>query len=500
MIQKNIESIHILSSLPFPVLVLDKELRLACEMNEELQQLFPDYPLVGEDLSFLWKDQQQALDLIRGFETYSEDEYTIIRDLWPQSISMKLHSRSQNVYLKYSRVTVGSEAYLAVLMYWNPLNAPSLDASTSPQESMSAELGSDPLYEKYMNLKDFPPDKLDLLVTDGNGLLAEISDGIREKRIEGISGSLHSLKAIFRSLGFRKVVELIHEFEGHIVPAQNIMSESMLGLVGNIQKEWQDISNVAMVLTAQHRMMAESGQAEQARMALLNEFNSLKQSLEDWWDLVNSKEFRAFESKLKSYLLQPLTGLESVLKSDLLKASKKLNKQVQFQFKVKADFLFNLEQMSEFRSALQHLTINALVHGIQASDQRVKQGKSAEGLIRVSSVTTTKYFTILVEDDGHGLQRDKIIDSLVSKGENLANLLSLSEQDLFMKLIVSKTSTYEKVNDYAGRGFGMNSVLKFVEKYKGDLIYRQSILGGACIQLVFEKNKFEESEASHDFA
>lgn len=117
---------------------------------------------------------------------------------------------------------------------------------------------------------------------------------------------------------------------------------------------------------------------------------------------------------------------------------------------------------------LTHMVRNAADHGIEPAQLRRAAGKPAAGRIRVCLSEEGGFLSLLIEDDGAGLdyeaiQRKAIALGLVPEGRRL------SEQDVVDFLFCSGVSTAKEVTDISGRGVGMDVVKGMVEEAGGHI-------------------------------
>ena len=124
-----------------------------------------------------------------------------------------------------------------------------------------------------------------------------------------------------------------------------------------------------------------------------------------------------------------------------------------------------------------HLMRNALDHGIETATERKKLKKPEEGSIQVSATRERNNVLITVEDDGKGIDVDKIrlrVIELGILGEE--EIEKLNPQELYEFLMYPGFSTAEEVGSLSGRGIGMDIVRSQIHKLKGDLrIYSESL-------------------------
>src|ERR1017187_5474476 len=115
-----------------------------------------------------------------------------------------------------------------------------------------------------------------------------------------------------------------------------------------------------------------------------------------------------------------------------------------------------LESLSE---PLGHLLRNAVNHGIESSEERVRAGKPPRGRIEVRAVPRGNLVEIVVADDGRGVSPE-VVEEARREG-SLADVLARAGY-----------STAEQVTDLAGRGVGLDAVKTYAQSLGGSLEVR----------------------------
>jgi len=104
-----------------------------------------------------------------------------------------------------------------------------------------------------------------------------------------------------------------------------------------------------------------------------------------------------------------------------------------------------------------HLVRNSVDHGIEAPQERTRQGKPAHGTIRLNAYHKAGNVVIEVLDDGRGLDRDRIVAKARERGLIAADAaIDPSQIDEF--IFMPGFSTSETVSDVSGRGVGLDVV------------------------------------------
>jgi len=130
--------------------------------------------------------------------------------------------------------------------------------------------------------------------------------------------------------------------------------------------------------------------------------------------------------------------------------------------KVDRDILERIE------APLNHLLRNAIDHGIEMPEQRERLGKPAEGTIRLEAMHSSGMLSIIVQDDGRGVDLDKLRKKIVNR--NLVSFdmaASLSDVELLEFLFLPNFSTRDNVTEVSGRGVGLDVVQSVVQDMRG---------------------------------
>jgi chemosensory pili system protein ChpA (sensor histidine kinase/response regulator) len=117
-----------------------------------------------------------------------------------------------------------------------------------------------------------------------------------------------------------------------------------------------------------------------------------------------------------------------------------------------------------------HLVRNAVYHGIEPTAIRASRGKPSAGTIYLHAVHRGNAMLIEVEDDGAGLNVEKIRAKAIERGLISPEAArSMSESEVIKFIFVPGFSTADKICNQAGRGVGMDVVKRAVESMNGHI-------------------------------
>ena len=115
-----------------------------------------------------------------------------------------------------------------------------------------------------------------------------------------------------------------------------------------------------------------------------------------------------------------------------------------------------------------HMIRNACDHGIEATSERSKTGKPAQGNIHLCAYHKGGNIIIEIEDDGKGLDKDKILEKAKSTGL-IKGDEQMTDTQVFDLIMQPGFSTAKEITDISGRGVGMDVVKDGIEKFRGHL-------------------------------
>jgi two-component system chemotaxis sensor kinase CheA len=140
--------------------------------------------------------------------------------------------------------------------------------------------------------------------------------------------------------------------------------------------------------------------------------------------------------------------------------------------------------VEEIYNPLVHMVRNAVDHGIDSSEERIKLGKSEKGLVGLRAFHRGGNIVIEISDDGKGLDKDGILKKAVEK-KLVDSSDGLSDQDIYKLIFLPGFSTAAKVTDVSGRGVGMDVVKQAVEKLRGKIEIDSIVDKGSTFALNF---------------
>jgi two-component system chemotaxis sensor kinase CheA len=144
-----------------------------------------------------------------------------------------------------------------------------------------------------------------------------------------------------------------------------------------------------------------------------------------------------------------------------------LGKEVTFEIEG-GDAELDKSMVEKIADPLMHLVRNALDHGLETPQERLAAGKPAVGKLTLSARHETGAILIRIEDDGRGINRERVLQRAWSRGLVEAGVVP-SDDDIHMLIFEPGFSTAEQVTNLSGRGVGMDVVRSNIEALRGSL-------------------------------
>lgn len=356
---------------------------------------------------------------------------------------------------------------------------------------------------------------------------------------------LHTIKGTASSIGFKKVGEFAHKYEDFVSSIQKgeralnvdsiqkiskgydqlkkVLNEAMTGILADGASESiMALFTEAMPMAGGDAgpLQAQQGNAQGGAAAATDEkiFVSLE-TLNEFIDassrlvtirsafqqtiarlalkLPNDPDVRAMQTTSRQFDKE-ITKLQSTaedlrkvslstvfrpLRRMVRETSKALGKKINFEIDGE-ELLVDRLISSLLSNCLVHLLRNCVDHGIETAEERVPQGKPEEGTISIVIRQQDDSVTILIRDDGKGINpaiiRKKALQIGLFTEDQLA---AMTENEIQMIIFAAGFSTAATVSDISGRGVGTDMVKRSVEEAGGRLKLNSTVGKGTEFQI-----------------
>ncbi len=126
--------------------------------------------------------------------------------------------------------------------------------------------------------------------------------------------------------------------------------------------------------------------------------------------------------------------------------------------------------IDEMKAPMMHLLRNAVDHGIEPSEERIKKNKPASGRVSLNAYQVGSQVVIEVSDDGRGIDVAKVKERAIEKKIfSKDKIESMGDEETFQILFMPGFTTKDEVTGTSGRGVGLDVVKESLAKLKGTI-------------------------------
>jgi two-component system, chemotaxis family, sensor kinase CheA len=215
----------------------------------------------------------------------------------------------------------------------------------------------------------------------------------------------------------------------------------------------QYMNLVSELITAQSRLESVSSRIMHPDLEVISEtFQKLSRQLRD----------NAFQMSLI-----PIQSIAVRFKRLVHDLSKSLNKEINL---VTEGLETELDKniIEKLIEPILHILRNSIDHGIESRNIRISRNKPEVGTVLIKASTVGSYVQIIIEDDGAGLDLNRIKEKAISTGL-FTDRTFLKDEEIYQLIFEPGFSTSNSVTDVSGRGVGMDVVKRRVLEMRGSI-------------------------------
>lgn len=175
------------------------------------------------------------------------------------------------------------------------------------------------------------------------------------------------------------------------------------------------------------------------------------------------------EEQFRRMRMVPFQSLETSLRLTLQEAAAATDKKVRLKVEG-AEAGLDRHHLELLKAPLMHLLRNAVDHGLESPRARKARGEDPTGTVLLTLETGADRITLIVEDDGRGMDLEAIKQKALERGLSTAEELeAMGESALHDLACTPGFSTRQEVTELSGRGVGLDVVRTAVEREGGSL-------------------------------
>lgn len=189
------------------------------------------------------------------------------------------------------------------------------------------------------------------------------------------------------------------------------------------------------------------------------------------------------QENVRKARMMPAESVFGVFRKMVRDMAKDENKKVEFQatgLEVKADRMV----LQALKDPVMHMLRNAICHGMETDGHRPASGKPEVGSVSLRIEAVGNRLTVLVDDDGRGLDLARITEVAMRKGLLTAtDAIARSPDELAALIFQPGFSTAKTITDLSGRGMGLSVVYETVSRLQGEVRTVQKAGPGTCMAI-----------------
>ena len=178
-----------------------------------------------------------------------------------------------------------------------------------------------------------------------------------------------------------------------------------------------------------------------------------------------STHTRELQENVMAIRMQPVKSVFSRMPRLVRDLAAKLEKKVRLETHGEETEL-DKTVIEELADPLTHMIRNSIDHGLESPEDRLAAGKPAEGSIQLSAEHRGGRIMILIQDDGRGIDRQRVLAKAVDQ-ELVAADAKLGDEEVDNLIFAPGFSTASAVTDVSGRGVGMDVVRRNIMNLGG---------------------------------
>lgn len=226
--------------------------------------------------------------------------------------------------------------------------------------------------------------------------------------------------------------------------------EDLMTLIGNLVISRSKLEDALIIL---------SKEVKESKLRSLIEINQLME-----------RQLKNLREGVMRVRMVPIADAFDRMQYVVQEASRNYNRKIQLHVQGRETEIdkYVVERMID---SLLHLVRNAVSHGIEPPDERVKVGKPETGTITLKAFTSGDSVVIEIVDDGKGIDRQRLIHKGIEAGI-LAPKNEVSDAEILDIMCRPGISSKDEADKYSGRGVGMDVVQRTITELGGQLDFK----------------------------
>lgn len=490
------ETEEIMETVNTGLFLLDKDLNIGNQHSKALKDIIGTDRIAGEKFDSILRGRisDKDLETTRQFigQLYNPRVKTkLVNDLNPLN-KVNLHSESEDgvssryLDFRFSRVYEGKDIARILVNVQDVSDAVLLEQRLEKeraQNDMQVEMlttilnVSPALINDFINNTKAHIDKMNNILKNPGSSQFEL-----EGKLKSLYREMHSLKGEASALKLHSFTKIATDAEDKLQALQRqgqlsgndflplaVHLDDLLSLSQTIEALGERITASSVTNTIVTKSSQDAANNITNNTTVQTTTNNLKEQEVNGVQAVSMDVDFDENHSIK----KPSSAIESYYKNFADDIAKRQGKQIEMHIEG-FDAIDGMDMSNDTQSAIKEIALqlirNAIVHGIETPEQRKSSFKAATGMLNMTLAEQDDMIVLTVEDDGHGIDYDKIRQKLLSLGGYSEDeVKELSKQQLLNALFSSGFTTKESADEDGGRGVGLDIIKSHAKELGGKL-------------------------------
>ena len=291
---------------------------------------------------------------------------------------------------------------------------------------------------------------------------------------ESLSRSVHTFKGLAATFCAENISNLIHELEERFIgknldDCKNIIKDYHEKFSSELNKTLQEAESIfgsEFISQGETKIIAKD--------KLLKLFDLLNEG-------ISSPEIA--EIYYTEFMTTPIWDILAPLDYHMQELGCRFGKNIDRAIFTGENFNINEDYYKTFFCSLTHIARNIVDHGIEYPEDRKMFGKPENSNIMIHTEKFSNnglWFRMSIEDDGAGIDTQKIKEILNNNGKNTDQY---NDSELLLEIFQPYFTTKNTANTSSGRGIGLNAVYEEVQKLNGHISVESTLHKGTRFKI-----------------
>ncbi|MBF0237314.1 MAG: Hpt domain-containing protein [SAR324 cluster bacterium] len=474
--QKNNDIQSMLQNLPQGILTIAEENKIHPEYSIYLETIFETKQIAGQEImSFLFDGSNLGVDAQGQINStlescIGEDEmnFDLNRGVLPLEYEKILHDgQVKTLSLIWSPICNDDEIIEKILVCVRDVTQLKQLEKEAGQQKKELEMIGEILAITNKNFVSYIKNSNQFLLE--NRKLIENTTQASDDVLQTLFRNMHTIKGNARVYGLHNMTDTAHH------------AEQSYDALRKKQIEWnqelllRELNEVSYSLELYNQLYEEklsvfSGKqqgtfVEETLMEKLK--HTLQDSATDKLDTIRHS-ISQMKTIIMAFDTESLDKTVSEVIQSLPSIAKEIGKPTPTVLVKDQNVRIRSEIVPMLKDVFMHLFRNAIDHGIESREERVRSGKSDKGQITLEAAIVNGKLQLRLFDDGRGLGLVKLRKKALEQGLFTTDTPP-TDQDVAQLIFASGMSTAEQVTTISGRGVGMDAVKRFLQRQQGDI-------------------------------